>query len=80
MEVKRDNLLGGMGQCIAEMVAAQMYNGDHCTVYGVVTDGANWMFMSLDGEVLDVDSHMYPRSSLSKLLGILKKIVATRDI
>jgi hypothetical protein len=39
-----------MGQCIAEMVAAQIFNqqsGNNIeTIYGVVTSGTNWRFLT----------------------------------
>jgi hypothetical protein len=50
VEAKNENIIGGMGQCIAEMVAAQIFNqqsGNNIeTIYGVVTSGTNWRFLT----------------------------------
>ena len=44
---------GGLGQCVAQMVAAQLYNeraGEPpTTVYGCVTTGEGWQFLGLTG-------------------------------
>ncbi len=45
IEAKQDDFTGGWGQCLAELVAAQMYNEDRDTpVFGVVTNGDAWEF------------------------------------
>ncbi|MGK7884311.1 MAG: hypothetical protein AB4057_06735, partial [Crocosphaera sp.] len=48
VEAKKENLNAGLGQCIAEMVAAQIFNkkekNDISTILGVVTSGKNWRF------------------------------------
>ena len=48
VEAKRDNLNSGLGQCIAEMVAAQKFNeANHQpipTIYGSVTTGNSLAF------------------------------------
>ena len=45
IEAKQDDFIGGWGQCLAEMVAAQHYNGQAETpVYGIVTNGETWEF------------------------------------
>ncbi len=45
VEAKNDNVRSGLGQCIAEMVAAQLFNQrqekDIETIYGTVTTGTN---------------------------------------
>lgn len=44
-EAKRDNLNEGIGQCIAEMVAAQQFNQTNevpiSTIYGVISNGTS---------------------------------------
>ncbi len=50
VEANNENIIGGLGQCIAEMVAAQIFNqqsGNNIeTIYGVVTSGTNWRFLT----------------------------------
>lgn len=80
VEAKNDNIASGLGQCIAEMVAAQLFNERHQnpipTVYGVVTTGSNWKFLQLQGNVVEADLMEYYLSDVGKLLGILRHCVA----
>ncbi len=51
VEAKNENIISGLGQCIAEMYASQLYNkeGNHevpC-MYGAVTTGDEWKFVKL---------------------------------
>ena len=53
VEAKKNDIEGGLGQCIAQMVAAQLYN-DRAgqpveAVYGCVTTGEDWQFLRLIG-------------------------------
>ena len=80
VEAKQENIRGGIGQCAAEMVAAQIYNERAqrpvAAVYGAVTTGDNWRFMRLVGAALTLDSDEYLLPQLAKILGILR---ATAD-
>ncbi len=80
VEAKNDNILSGIGQCIAEMVAAQIFNERHqnsiSTIYGVVTTGSLWKFLRLEGTVVEVDLDEYYLSDVGKLLGILRHCAA----
>jgi hypothetical protein len=53
VEAKKNDIEGGLGQCIAQMVAAQLYNersGEAVeSVYGCVTTGEDWQFLRLVG-------------------------------
>ncbi|HYH67101.1 MAG TPA: hypothetical protein VD866_20565 [Urbifossiella sp.] len=53
VEAKKNDIDGGLGQCIAQMVAAQVYNeraGQPVpTLYGCVTTGEDWQFLGLTG-------------------------------
>ena len=74
VEAKKEDINGGLGQCIAEMVAAQIFNkkyGDERTVYGTVTTGTNWVFLKLDGQTVAIDLAEYSISNPAKILGIL---------
>ncbi len=78
-EAKRDSIPDGTGQCIAGMLGAQSFNlreGNPIdTVYGAVTTGTIWQFMSLKGKHLVIDEEEYLISDIEKILGILVKIV-----
>ena len=63
VEGKRDCVADGLGQCAAEMVAADRFNraaGNPIDpVYGCVTTGVSWKFLRLSGTALDIDVNEY---------------------
>lgn len=79
VEAKNDNLEVGLGQCVAEMVAAQHFNAENGNdiplVYGATTSGTEWRFLKLEGKKLDIDMLPYPIESCGKVLGILSSMV-----
>ena len=79
VEAKRDSLTDGLGQCVAEMVAAQRFNADAGNdipcVYGATTSGFNWLFLKLVGQTLSIDMTAYQLAQCDKILGILASMV-----
>jgi len=75
VEAKNDNIKSGLGQCVAEMVAARIFNerrgGQPSTIYGVVTTGSVWRFLRLEGGSIFVDCAEYYLDRVEKVLGIL---------
>jgi hypothetical protein len=75
VEAKNENLKAGFGQCVAEMVAAQLFNeregNEIKTIYGVVTIGTIWRFLKLEGQVVNIDLTEYYIRDLKKIIGIL---------
>ncbi len=75
VEAKKENIKGGLGQCIAEMYAAKLFNereGNEITeIYGVVTTGEIWKFLKLSGERAQIDLAEYFLNDVNKILGIL---------
>ncbi|MCH2050770.1 MAG: hypothetical protein MK289_20505 [Trichodesmium sp. ALOHA_ZT_67] len=80
VEAKNDNLKSGFSQCIAEMLAAQLFNkrkGNNINkIYGVVTTGTVWQFLELESETIIVDLEEYSINNLSKIFGILISLVS----
>jgi hypothetical protein len=78
-EAKRDNIMDGLGQCIAGMVGIQRFNKREGTpvdpVYGCVTTGANWKFLKLAGSAVTIDSMEYGVAQVDKLLGIFTYMI-----
>jgi hypothetical protein len=76
VEAKRGELESGLGQCVAEMVAAQIYNEQQkqpiSIIYGSVTSGKLWQFLKLENSIVTVDLNTYPIMPIPKVLGILK--------
>lgn len=76
VEAKRGEIENGLGQCVAEMIAAQSYNQrknkDISVIYGCVTSGKLWQFLKLEGSDVTIDSTNYPFMPVQKILGIIK--------
>jgi hypothetical protein len=83
VEAKKEDIPGGFGQCVAEMVAARIFNERSqtgiTTIYGVVTTGDNWRFLKLEGDAVFVDLAQYQIAQLPKILGILGYILQGRN-
>lgn len=79
VEAKNDNIHNGLGQCVAEMRAAQIFNKQNNagvgTVYGCVTIGSAWKFMKLDGDQVTLDLDEYYIDRPQKIVGIFLHIV-----
>ena len=79
VEAKNDNIKSGLGQCVAEMIAARIFNeregAGPSTIFGAVTTGSNWRFLRLRGEVLSIDRQEYYLDQLGKILAILDRCV-----
>ncbi|NET60580.1 MAG: hypothetical protein F6K47_31920 [Symploca sp. SIO2E6] len=75
VEAKKENLNSGLGQCIAEMLAAQIFNereGNKIkTIYGTITTGSIWKFLKLEKQTIAIDVGEYFLNNVNKILGIL---------
>jgi len=74
-EAKKEDIIGGLSQCVAAMVAAQIFNqskGNEVErIYGSVTTGTNWKFLFLEGTIVYIDEIEYYIKEVDKILGIL---------
>lgn len=79
VEAKNENLKSGLGQCVAAMVGARLFNEREGRpareVYGAVTSGSLWRFLRLGGSALALDQQEYHVRQLPKLIGILSRVV-----
>ncbi|KYC43114.1 hypothetical protein WA1_13520 [Scytonema hofmannii PCC 7110] len=75
VEAKDNDIRVGLGQCIAQMVAAQIFNTrkgkEQQVVYGAVSTGTNWKFLMLENQLVKIDLTEYFIIQLDKILGIL---------
>ncbi len=75
VEAKKADLNSGVGQCIAEMVAAQRFNAAKKrptrNIYGCITSGTQWRFLQLQGKNVTIDLTEYPLSPIDKILSYL---------
>ncbi len=78
-EAKNENIVSGLGQCIAEMYASQIYNEkegyDLSSVYGGVTTGDEWKFIKLIKDTAYIDADNYYINDIEKIVGILTEMV-----
>ena len=79
VEAKKENINGGLGQCVAEMLAARIFNeregNQISTIYGAVTSGTNWRFLKLKEQVIEIDLKEYFLSDIKQILGILASVI-----
>ncbi len=75
VEAKKADLKTGMGQCLAEMIAAQKFNDNNgtplSTIYGCVTNGGVWKFLQLQGQTVTFDLMEYAIPPVDRVLGML---------
>jgi hypothetical protein len=80
VEAKNENLKGGLGQCVAEMIAAQIFNIQQEkpleSIYGVVTTGSAWKFLKLVGTDVDIDLTEHYLDDVEQIVGILGDMLA----
>jgi hypothetical protein len=79
VEAKKENINGGLGQCVAEMLAARIFNeregNEIPAIYGAVTSGTNWRFLKLKDQVIEIDLTEYYLRDVNKILGILASVI-----
>lgn len=81
VEAKNENIIGGLGQCIAEMFASSLFNQQEnnlnfSKIYGVVTTGTAWKFLKMEGLTVSIDLDEYAIEFPEKIIGILLEMVA----
>ena len=79
VEAKNTDVNLGLGQCVAEMLAAQRFNAERgnniSCVYGASTTGIDWVFLKLEGKCLHIDMATYQIERCDRILGILSSMV-----
>jgi hypothetical protein len=83
VEAKNENIKGGLAQCLATMIAAQLFNqqtnpqkqNGFDTIYGAVTTGNQWKFLKLNGATAAIDNQDYYIDQLPNIMGILLSMV-----
>jgi hypothetical protein len=80
VEAKNENLMSGIGQCLATMVAARCFNTQAQTgvtmTLGAVTSGTRWKFLRLAGDDATMDLDEYDlQHDVARILGILASAI-----
>ena len=78
-EAKNLDMVAGIPQALAEMVAVQEFNRRKGmalpAVHGVVTTGSNWRFLRLAENTAWIDVQEYHIHDLGRILGVLCSVV-----
>ncbi|CAN2042867.1 Restriction endonuclease [Candidatus Magnetomoraceae bacterium gMMP-15] len=79
VEAKNENIISGLGQCIAEMIASEIFNKQEAneisTIYGTVTSGNTWKFLKYKDKNMYIDLAEYHIGNVNKIMGILVEMV-----
>ncbi len=79
VEARQEDTKLGLGQCVAEMVAAQQFNRKSqpsvTTVYGSVSSGTAWKFLKIEGQTVTIDLNDYSMPPVDVILGVLSRMV-----
>ena len=74
VEAKDNDIRIGLRQCVAQMFATQIFNNcrgfEKLAIYGAVSTGTNWKFLTLENNVLKIDFTQYFITQLEQILGI----------
>lgn len=80
VEAKKNDVEAGLGQCVAQMAAARLFNeqAGHAAVpmYGCVTTGEVWQFLQLRGTDVLLDERRYYLDDIGSILSAIQTIVA----
>lgn len=79
LEAKKGDVEAGLGQCVAQMVAARLFNersGEPLRpLFGCVTTGEVWQFLSLDASAVTIDRGRLFIDNVGGILAVLQAII-----
>ena len=80
VEAKKEDINGGLGQCVAEMIAAQRFNEKNGyfvnKLYGCVTTGNLWKFIKLEDKTVTIGLREHSLPPVDEILGILVSFIS----
>jgi hypothetical protein len=81
VEAKKNDVESGIGQCVAQLIGARLFNEQTgqriLVVHGCVTTGEVWQFLRLEGTAVTIDRHRLYLDNLAGILSIFRTIIAT---
>ena len=79
VEAKKNDIEAGLGQCIAQMVAANQFNHmsgkSAAVVFGCVTTGEAWQFLRLADKEALLEQRQYYIDNVGMILAAMGSIV-----
>ena len=80
LEAKRGDIEQGLGQCVAQMVGARLFNERAGSaikhVFGVVTTGESWQFLRLEAQTVTLHRERVFLAELGVILGALQMMLS----
>ena len=82
LEAKRGDIEAGLGQCVAQLVGARLFNeraGEPSrSLFGCVTTGDIWQFLRLEGAIVTIDRTLLYLDNLGGILAALQAILSPK--
>jgi hypothetical protein len=79
VEAEKNDLMGGLGQCVAQMLGARILNQqdgiEFPAIYGCVTTGTDWQFLKLENQTITLEPNLKYIIELNNILGIFQRII-----
>lgn len=83
VEAKKNDVEAGLGQCIAQLVAARAFNEAAgwagAPLYGCVTTGESWQFLRLEGAAAVLHAGRLYLDNVAGVLGVLVAVVGEAE-
>jgi hypothetical protein len=83
VEAKKNDIEAGLGQCVAQMVAAETFNeraGKPIpAIHGCVTSGEVWQFLRLRGKTVTIHTHKHYLDNLGVILAAFLQAVRATE-
>lgn len=80
LEAKKNDVESGLGQCVAQMVGARLFNEkaglEPGPMFGCVTSGQVWQFLRLNGAEVTIDRDPIYLDNLGAILAAFRSILA----
>jgi hypothetical protein len=80
VEAKKNDLEGGVGQCVAQTVGARVFNQRESSeiemIFGCITTGEAWQFLKLEQTSVSIDSSRYYIDNVGAILAVFQAIMA----
>ena len=81
VEAKKNDIEVGLGQCVAQMVAARLFNENAglmaSPIYGCVTTGEVWQFLQLVDDSVLIDDRRHYLDNVGTILAAIAMMVAS---
>jgi hypothetical protein len=79
VEAKKNDVEGGVWQCIAQMIGARVFSERSsrppAPIYGCVTNGEAWQFLRLVDQLVEIDVRRYYIDNVGGILAVFRWIV-----